>query len=81
MGNLTRGKLASFDSVGQSLPRGNVMHQHYAAMAMMNPHPLDAAQLDPRQPPQNVLYVPSVGKQRQVRFLDRLGVDTFAYQY
>ena len=76
-----REKLPTVDGVGQNLPWGNVMPQHSAAISTMNARPFDAAQLSFGQSPQNVLYVPSVGKQKQVRFLDRLGADTFSSEY
>ena len=43
------------------------MPQHSAAIPMMNPR-IDTAQFNRGVLPQNVLYVPSVGKQKQVSF-------------
>ena len=72
-------KWSTTDGVIRNFPRGSVLTQHPPALSTMNARPLDMAQHG--QIPQNTLYVPSVGKKKQVRILDRLGADTFSYQY
>ena len=80
MGNMMGEKMSSADVVRQNIQRGNSMPQHSLVMPAMNSRPFDTLPFNGDQPPQHTLYVPSVGKQKHVRFLDRLGADTFAYQ-
>ena len=68
------------DGVGRNLPQGSVLTQHPPAVSTVNARPFDMAQLNYGQLP-HTLYVPSVGKQKQVRILDRLGTDNLSYQY
>ena len=65
VGNMIGGPLTTGDGVGQNVMWGNMMPQHSAAIPMMNPR-IDTAQFNRGVLPQNVLYVPSVGKQKQV---------------
>ena len=80
MGNQMGEKMSSADVVRQNLQQGNSMPQHSPVIPGMNSRSFDTPPFNAEQLPQRTLYVPSAGKQRQVRFLDRLGADTFVCQ-
>ena len=81
MGNMMRENRSYADSVGRNFVQGNGIPQYSPAMSPISSRPFDMTQSNPGYWPPNTLYVPPIGKQKQVRIVDRIGTDTFSNQY